>query len=344
MSHSVLSRSTSKPLVTIAIPTFNRASLLKRCIPSALSQTYQHFEVLVSDNASTDETPEVLKQFEDPRLRVIRQNTNIGLDPNWNACLAEAKGDYIVFVSDDDTVAPWFLERCVDLVRCEQEIKIVIALCDTYLTSDRRTLPAIASRELRTGIWDGSEILREYLRLRITTQMCTIMLETNTFRANGAMPLDLPHVGDLVAIAPLLLTGKAGLVNESCGTYYIHDASETSKFPTEVFHRDFRTALNRLTRAADNSIDDSQKRRRIKFELKRYFTIRAIEHINYNCWMGAKLSQVIPLIWKWLWDLITIADPGITYRLLKALMVPRLPRVVTRSAKALIWSSNRTVQ
>jgi glycosyltransferase involved in cell wall biosynthesis len=298
----------------------------------------------VSDNASTDETPEVLSQFEDPRLRVIRQKTNIGLDPNWNACLTEAKGDYIVFVSDDDTVAPWLLERCIALVRCKREIKIVIALCDSYLTSDRCTLPAIASRELRTGIWDGYEILREYLRLRITTQMCTIMLETNTFRANGAMPTDLPHVGDMVAFATLLLTGKAGLVNESCGTYYIHDASETSKFSIEDFHKDFRAALNRLTRTAENSINDSQTRRRIKFELKRYFTIRAIDQVNYGCWMGAKLSDVMPLIWKWLWDLITIADPDITYRLLKALMIPRLPQVVIRSAKALIWSANRTIQ
>src|SRR4030081_967744 len=80
----LVSNDRSYPLVTIAIPTFNRASLLRECVRSALSQTYRHFEVLVSDNASTDETKEILGQFSDGRLRVIGQETNIGLLPNWN--------------------------------------------------------------------------------------------------------------------------------------------------------------------------------------------------------------------------------------------------------------------
>src|SRR4051794_12551277 len=82
-----------RPFVTIAIPTFNRADLLVDCLRSALAQTYSAFEVVVSDNASTDHTQEVLSRFTDRRLRVIRQDRNIGLLPNWNACLAAAKGD-----------------------------------------------------------------------------------------------------------------------------------------------------------------------------------------------------------------------------------------------------------
>ena len=97
----LVSNDRSYPLVTIAIPTFNRASLLRECVRSALSQTYRHFEVLVSDNASTDETKEILGQFSDGRLRVIGQETNIGLLPNWNACLAEARGDYVIFLPVD---------------------------------------------------------------------------------------------------------------------------------------------------------------------------------------------------------------------------------------------------
>ena len=112
------------PLVTIAIPTFNRARLLKDCILSALSQTYQHFEIVVSDNASTDETVEVLRQFRDRRLRVIRQRSNIGMLPNWNACLAEAKGDYILFVSDDDRIAPWMLKSAWHLSSESQNFQL----------------------------------------------------------------------------------------------------------------------------------------------------------------------------------------------------------------------------
>src|SRR5262245_36164047 len=116
----------NEPLVTIAIPTFNRASLLEGCVTAALGQSYRRFEVLVSDNASTDETEEVLSRFGDQKIRVIRQKTNLGLIPNWNACLAEAKGDYIVFVPDDDRIAPRALERFAAIVKRESRIPIVI--------------------------------------------------------------------------------------------------------------------------------------------------------------------------------------------------------------------------
>ena len=57
------------------------------------AQTYPNIEVLVSDNASTDDTTKVLRELCDKRLRVMRQETNIGLLPNWNACVAAAKGE-----------------------------------------------------------------------------------------------------------------------------------------------------------------------------------------------------------------------------------------------------------
>ena len=82
----------ANPMVTIAIPTFNRATWLRDCVRVALTQSYRRFEVLVSDNASSDETAMVLDQFSDERLRVVRQPRNIGATANWNACLAEARG------------------------------------------------------------------------------------------------------------------------------------------------------------------------------------------------------------------------------------------------------------
>src|SRR5258708_34971731 len=104
------------PFVTIAIPTFNRAALLKGCVTAALSQTYPHFEAVVSNNASPDDPRNVLRGFKDARLRVINQETNIGLLPNCDACLANAKGDYIVFAADDDRIRPWLLPHCAALI------------------------------------------------------------------------------------------------------------------------------------------------------------------------------------------------------------------------------------
>src|SRR5262245_10256961 len=134
--------SANGPLVTIAIPTFNRAQWLEDCVAAALAQSYRHFEVVVSDNASTDQTAAVLKRFSDSRLRVLTQPRNIGAIANWNACLQAAKGEFIFFVPDDDRIAPWLLERCIALFKQDPGIPIVVALADAYLPTEALTIPA----------------------------------------------------------------------------------------------------------------------------------------------------------------------------------------------------------
>lgn len=104
----------AKPLVTIAIPTFNRAGFLRSAIDSAIAQSYEPIEIVVSDNASTDETAKILASYQDTRFRYIRQESNIGLIANWNACLKVAQGEYFLMLSDDDQLAPNAIQDLVD--------------------------------------------------------------------------------------------------------------------------------------------------------------------------------------------------------------------------------------
>ena len=326
-SYSVLPAAADDPLVTIAIPTFNRASLLKDCVLAALSQTYQNFEILVSDNASTDETEEVLREFTDRRLRVVRQKTNIGLLPNWNACLAEAKGDYIVFVSDDDRIAPWMLERCIALVKSDLQISIVIALSDTHSIEMAKTWPGATSRQLATGIWDGSDILTEYLNDQIHTAMCSIVIRTDSLRSNGGLPTDFPHAADVAAWAPLLLRGKAGLVNESCATIFFHSNRETGSLKIDQLLRDGWKVADLISNIADHSIDDPRKRHRIQLQSRRCFARRAVMiFIRYHA-AGGRLAEVLPLIWHFRRDLsyIRISD---VFGLARPIGVVLLPKRV----------------
>jgi glycosyltransferase involved in cell wall biosynthesis len=303
-SHSVLSKSANNPLITIAVPTFNRAAWLKGCIGAALAQSYQHFEVVVSDNASTDETAEVLKTFCDQRLRVVRQERNIGPAPNWNVCLAEARGDYIVFVSDDDRIAPWMLERCVTLVRNTPQIPIVIALGDVYLAAASRALPEVASRKLGTGIWDGADILQEWLKGQISAHTCTVMMRTEVLRVRGGFPMDWPHTMDLACWVPLLLTGKAGLINERCGTYCVHNATQTSNFAIDVRLKDLRKLADLIINIADHAVEDTRKRREIAVQVRRYLARHTMGLIALSRREGAKLTEALLMIWQSRRDLI----------------------------------------
>jgi hypothetical protein len=101
----------SQPRFTVVIPTWNRSDMLARAIPSALSQTLEDIEVFVSDNGSTDDTAEVVRSFDDPRLRYEPLPDNIGMHGNWNRCLTFGTAPYIAFLHDDDLWYPANLER-----------------------------------------------------------------------------------------------------------------------------------------------------------------------------------------------------------------------------------------
>jgi glycosyltransferase involved in cell wall biosynthesis len=102
------------PLVTIAIPTYNRAeSYFPSTLRSALSQTYSNTEIVVSDNCSTDRTQAMLRAIKDPRIRYFRHDPGIGQKNNYNFCFERAKGSYALLLHDDDLIDDDFVSSCM---------------------------------------------------------------------------------------------------------------------------------------------------------------------------------------------------------------------------------------
>lgn len=92
--------------VSVCIPTYNYGQFVGEAIESVLGQSLQDFEIIVSDNASTDETETIVRDYaaRDPRIQYLRNATNIGMVGNWNQCLDHAKGEYVKFLCADDTL------------------------------------------------------------------------------------------------------------------------------------------------------------------------------------------------------------------------------------------------
>jgi glycosyltransferase involved in cell wall biosynthesis len=318
-------------LVTVAIPTYNRASLLKRCIESVLLQTYANFELLVSDNASSDNTPEVLLGFDDARLRVIRQPTNIGLLPNWNACVAAARGPYIVVLSDDDTVEPWLLERSMAVVEKAPHVPVVIALCDLHHASTGRAVRARTSPRLRTGLHDGTEILLAYLRDEIgIVATCGVIFRTDALRTRGGFPLQFPHAADVAAWAPLLF-GQAGLVNEACATWYSHDASETARLGVEQRLLDQWAVTDLISDLADAHVANPARRRTIQVAARRCFAGRGLSALSQYRRSGGRVQAILGLIWRFRFKLSSVKTPAA----LKLLGVVACPRPLANQMRRL---------
>jgi glycosyltransferase involved in cell wall biosynthesis len=272
---------------------------LRSCVASALSQTVDSFEVIVSDNASDDETIEVLGEFDDDRLIVVRQPENIGAIGNWNACLAAANGTYVTMLSDDDSVAPFFLERCNTLITDDVDLPLIVTLGDVFDGPTGLTRPATASRVLRSGVWQGTEILKEFLRGNISPQMCTLAIKTEALRARGGFPAGWPHTGDLASWVPLLLHGKAGFVNESCGTYQSHSETQTARFPLRTRLEDFDRLASAILEEAQEYVRDPLVLGEIRNLVRNYTAMNFIGHMAMERSRGASRREIASAAWSW---------------------------------------------
>jgi glycosyltransferase involved in cell wall biosynthesis len=126
----------NQPLLTIAIPTYNRADLLDLCLSQAGPQILQHgeqVELLVSDNASTDHTAEIVAKHQAAGLLIhyLRNNTNIGPDANFAQCLERADGTFLLIVGDDDVLLEGALDKLLPLL-CDPEVGVVHIGCHPF--------------------------------------------------------------------------------------------------------------------------------------------------------------------------------------------------------------------
>jgi glycosyltransferase involved in cell wall biosynthesis len=115
------------PTVSIAIPVCNGENYLREAITSIVLQSYRDFELVISDNASTDATESICREFSvrDSRIRYIRQSVNIGAAPNFNILVAEARGRFFKWMAHDDIIAPTYLAACVEVL--ERDATAVLA-------------------------------------------------------------------------------------------------------------------------------------------------------------------------------------------------------------------------
>ncbi len=117
----------SLPLVSICIPTYNGALFLKQALDSILAQTYTHFEVVCSDDQSTDGTWELLEQFKATVTFPVSllRHTPSGIGANWNHCVKHANGEYIKFLFQDDLLHPNCLEKMVSVLQTHPQVAMV---------------------------------------------------------------------------------------------------------------------------------------------------------------------------------------------------------------------------
>lgn len=121
------------PKVSIVLPTYNGAKYIRKSIDSCLNQTYKNIELIIVDDCSTDETPEIIKSYKDKRIKYVRHKKNKGLPYALNTGFANSMGDYLTWTSDDNYYAEDAIEKMLSFMKinnCE------FVYCDFYHFKD----------------------------------------------------------------------------------------------------------------------------------------------------------------------------------------------------------------
>ena len=176
-------------VVSIIIPTYNRANLIGKSISSVLNQTFKNFEVIVIDDGSIDDTERVVKSFNDPRIKYIKCEKNKGACAARNVGIEIAKGKYIAFQDSDDEWLPEKLERQMRIFKTLPQESIVYTGFWRIKNNKKTYVPLDRVKQKEGNIY--KELLRGNF---VSTQ--TLLVKKECFEKLGMFDKNLPRFQD----------------------------------------------------------------------------------------------------------------------------------------------------
>lgn len=206
--------------VTVAIPTFNRASLLDQTIESVLGQSHINIELIVSDNFSSDNTSDIVASYQDERIVYFRQARNLGMVGNWNFCLEHATGEYFLLLSDDDLLAKSAIEN---LLLAFSDESIVLSYSPvTYIDKDTVPIPGISLRAPHLETGEG--FITNALRGKRVVFPAAALYRTKNARKIGGYP-DIGTATDFAFHLMMAMLGRVAHNPRPLVRYRMHSLS-----------------------------------------------------------------------------------------------------------------------
>jgi len=266
-------RSCEPFLVTVAVTTHNRCDLLGRALQSVFAQTYAPLEILVSDDASTDSTPERMAKIDDPRFSYLRIEKPAGIAGNFQNALNHAHGQLFLILNDDDELEPDAIEALSRNFRhppagVDQD-SVVLSWCPCKIQDQERNIryitgggPAVEPGiDLVTGLFDGTRGPR----------FCGILMKTRDAvevgfsRDHGG----IPDVGIWTRMA--VRGGYACCVDRPVARYTAHSASCTGTSTAKSWQQAGESIVRDLLRDLE-ARGDSANARRIRRSRRNFIT------------------------------------------------------------------------
>ncbi|MGH7495306.1 MAG: glycosyltransferase family 2 protein [bacterium] len=228
------------PLVSIGLPVYNGENFLDEAIYSILAQTCKDFELIISDNASTDGTPEICRAYaaQDARIRYYRQASNRGAIANFNFVFERAAGRYFKWAAHDDVIAPTFLECCVQVLEHRPE-SVLCFPAISYINEQclvQKTVSCDLSIRAQTPVDRLKAFVNHQLDRNDIFWAVFGLMRSEALRRAG--PLGKYVASDQVLLVKLLLLGQFHQHPESLYARRVHPLASTVRLPKLRMYRE----------------------------------------------------------------------------------------------------------
>jgi glycosyltransferase involved in cell wall biosynthesis len=223
------------PVVSFIVPCYKLAHMLPECINSILAQSYKNFEILIMDDCSPDNTPEIARSYPDPRVKHIRNDPNLGHLRNYNKGIQLSRGKYVWLISADDYLRKlYILKRYVDLMDKHPNVGYVI--CPGYGVRDgleTTILGRLSARGDRDRILSGHVLLKKLIKSNFVLTPSG-MVRRECYDKISLFQLTMPWAGDWYLWCLFALFYDVGYFSEPMLCYREHHAqSMTTKLNRE---------------------------------------------------------------------------------------------------------------
>lgn len=222
-----------EPTVSFVVPCYKLAHVLGECLSSILAQTFHDFEILVMDDRSPDDTPQVVRGFPDARVIHVRNEENLGHLANYNKGIGLARGRYVWLISADDSLlAPYVLERFVGLMDREPKIGYVFCPVVPHLENRQVQITPFWYNGPKDTVFPGLAFLRKLMHGNCVPAPSG-MVRRSCYERIGAFPLDLPYAGDWYLWCAFAMAFDVGYLAEPMVRYRWHDTNMTHQLRTQ---------------------------------------------------------------------------------------------------------------
>lgn len=201
---------------SIIMPLYNKAPYVRKAVESIIGQTYRGWELVVVDDGSTDDSGEVVKDFDDDRIRLIRQE-NAGVGAARNRGVAETTAPYICFLDADDWWEPTFLEEMAGLIERHPNAGIYGTGYWIVKNGKKRLAPIGVEKGFTEGEINYCQVYAKTLCMPLTS--ISVCMPRTVFKEMGGFPIGIKLGEDFVLWIHIALKHKVILLNKPLGNY-----------------------------------------------------------------------------------------------------------------------------